>query len=352
MHTPRFVSAVLVATTLALGCADSSGPTAPEDVSFARGGERGAPARNSLLAGMPVSGTLADGGALTGVLSITSLEHDGSQLLASGTLTYTSAGTQTTQTFEDVPATLVRGSIGTTAAPMTASSAAPCDILLLDLGPIFLDLLGLTVDLSQVVLDIDAVRGAGNLLGNLLCAVTGLLDGGGIFAGIANLLDRINDVLDDIGGIITDVGGVLAGGAAFDGSATIASIEQTANGIEVTGVLDGIVTLADGTTREITGQAFTTTATLTRSAPGATTMEGMMSASRPVCDVLLLDLGPIFLDLLGLQVDLSQVVLDIDAVSGAGNLLGNLLCAVTGLLDGVTLFDTLLDRINQLLGQL
>jgi len=51
------------------------------------------------------------------------------------------------------------------------------------------------------------------------------------------------------------------------------------------------------------------------------------------CPILFLDVGPIFLDLLGLQVDVSQIVIDITAVAGEGNLLGNLLCAVAGLLD-------------------
>lgn len=51
------------------------------------------------------------------------------------------------------------------------------------------------------------------------------------------------------------------------------------------------------------------------------------------CPILFLELGPLFLDLLGLQVSLSQITLDITAVAGPGNLLGNLLCAVAGLLD-------------------
>ncbi len=48
-----------------------------------------------------------------------------------------------------------------------------------------------------------------------------------------------------------------------------------------------------------------------------------------------LTLGPLHLDLLGLMVDLNQVRLTINAVSGPGNLLGNLLCAIAGLLDPV-----------------
>ena len=47
------------------------------------------------------------------------------------------------------------------------------------LGPLDLNLLGLEVHLDPVVLDIVAQPGPGNLLGNLLCAVAGLLDGAG-----------------------------------------------------------------------------------------------------------------------------------------------------------------------------
>jgi len=63
------------------------------------------------------------------------------------------------------------------------------------LGPLHLDVLGLTVDLSEVVLDISAQAGPGNLLGNLLCAVVHLLDGPGILAAIANILNQINAIL-------------------------------------------------------------------------------------------------------------------------------------------------------------
>jgi hypothetical protein len=51
-----------------------------------------------------------------------------------------------------------------------------CEILDLVLGPINLDLLGLVVRTNRINVRIDAVPGPGNLLGNLLCAITGLLD--------------------------------------------------------------------------------------------------------------------------------------------------------------------------------
>jgi hypothetical protein len=75
------------------------------------------------------------------------------------------------------------------------------------------------------------------------------------------------------------------------------------------------------------------------------------TAPASACQILDLTLGPLNLDLLGLVVDLSQVDLDITAVPGAGNLLGNLLCAVAGLLDGGLNLDAVVRLLNRLLGQ-
>ena len=75
-----------------------------------------------------------------------------------------------------------------------------------------------------------------------------------------------------------------------------------------------------------------------------------------VCPILHLELGPLDLNLLGLRVQLNQVVLDVTAEPGPGNLLGNLLCAVAGLLDGVDLanllgglLQSLIDALTRLL---
>ncbi len=72
---------------------------------------------------------------------------------------------------------------------------ATCEVLDLTLGPLHLDLLGLVVDLSPVHLQITAEQGPGNLLGNLLCAVAGLLDNTPSLAGIAQLLNQILAIL-------------------------------------------------------------------------------------------------------------------------------------------------------------
>jgi hypothetical protein len=77
-----------------------------------------------------------------------------------------------------------------------AANANVCQILNLTLGPLHLNLLGLVVDLNRVHLRITAVRGPGNLLGNLLCAVANLLNGSAPAAAQTSLL---NDLIGMLG---------------------------------------------------------------------------------------------------------------------------------------------------------
>jgi hypothetical protein len=68
------------------------------------------------------------------------------------------------------------------------------------------------------------------------------------------------------------------------------------------------------------------------------------------CQVLNLVLGPINLNLLGLRVATNEIRLLVEAVPGAGNLVGNLLCAVTNLLNPSA--NTPLSRLVQVLNAL
>jgi hypothetical protein len=91
---------------------------------------------------------------------------------------------------------VVQNAGGAAAASAPAGArAADCDVLNLVLGPLDLNLLGLQISLNRVVLDIIAVTGSGNLVGNLLCAVAGLLDGGGLLAEVSNILNAILAIL-------------------------------------------------------------------------------------------------------------------------------------------------------------
>jgi hypothetical protein len=133
-----------------------------------------------------LTGTAADAtgvvvGTVSSVLRITGFSNQNGQLVANGTLTstITNAITGATQTVTQAISVPV------------GAAAGSCQILHLDLGPLDLNLLGLQVHLNEVVLDITAQSGPGNLLGNLLCAVAHLLDGGGSAGGLAGLLNTI-----------------------------------------------------------------------------------------------------------------------------------------------------------------
>ena len=76
-----------------------------------------------------------------------------------------------------------------------------CQVLDLNLAPLDLDLLGLVVHLDRVHLNITAIPGAGNLLGNLICGIAGLLDGVGVLAQISQLLNQILALLGLLGGL-------------------------------------------------------------------------------------------------------------------------------------------------------
>lgn len=138
-------------------------------------------AKKTAPTSLPVAGTLADGSAFTGAISnlTATAGKDGVMRLA-GTITGTG---------------LPSG--GTSFATPIENMAAPagCSVLNLDLGPLNLDLLGLVIDLAPVKLDITAVPGSGKLLGNLLCAVTHLLDKGGPLSALTNLLNRLLGLL-------------------------------------------------------------------------------------------------------------------------------------------------------------
>jgi hypothetical protein len=142
---------------------------------------------------LPVTSAPNSPNAFTGTLNLTRFVNNNGTVTAIGTLTGTVTSRATgeaTSVMQNValPVVATQGAAATPSAFAITAAAATCPILNLDLGPLHLDLLGLVVDLNRVVLTIVAQSGAGNLLGNLLCAVTGLLDNP---SGLATLLNQI-----------------------------------------------------------------------------------------------------------------------------------------------------------------
>jgi hypothetical protein len=132
----------------------------------------------------------AAGNTLAGILRITGFQVINGQLTALGTLT--GAVTPAGATSANAPQT------ANVALPVIAA-AATCPILSLTLGPLNLNVLGLDVTLNQVVLNITAIPGPGNLLGNLLCDVANLLNGGNLTGLLGTLATDLNNILSSLG---------------------------------------------------------------------------------------------------------------------------------------------------------
>src|SRR3954454_7297208 len=152
------------------------------------------------------AGTGIHGEAVTGTFNITHFKRVHGAVTAIGTFTGTVDGKPVTSTASSVVksanGTALPEARTTQSARAPAAAAATCQILDLVLGPLHLNLLGLVVDLNQVHLQITAEQGSGNLLGNLLCAVAGLLDNTAGPAGRSVLLQGITNLLNQILGAL------------------------------------------------------------------------------------------------------------------------------------------------------
>jgi hypothetical protein len=152
--------------------------------------------RNDPLAPIDVAGqgTLGGEPITSGTLTLTgfALDETQSALMAIGVLSARSASHGITNQTVRIP--VVNGATLPAAGRIGVEQFRPpaCDVANLVLGPLNLDLLGLVVDLNQLVLDVTAQPGAGNLLGNLLCSVLGLLDVAGAVAQVLQLVGSLN----------------------------------------------------------------------------------------------------------------------------------------------------------------
>jgi|SRR4051794_2727972 hypothetical protein len=138
-----------------------------------------------------MTGKAKNGKKFSGTYTIQRFTHKGSKLYAVGTLKGRLKGRRVTKHNVRVPASLAR--------PATTSQIPPtpnaCQILNLTLQPLDLNLLGLRVRTSRIDLRIEGVPGAGNLLGNLLCGITGILDPQAAAPATPSLLTQVLNAL-------------------------------------------------------------------------------------------------------------------------------------------------------------
>ncbi len=129
------------------------------------------------------------------------------------------------------------------------------------------------------------------------------------------------------------------------------------NVVDTTGNVVGQITAVNITKVSSTGTGLVASgAALVQTATGGTSIAQFTNAPLTPsgsCPILHLSIGPINLNLLGLQVTTNQIVIDITAQSGPGNLLGNLLCDVANLLNqnplNLNQIASLLDQVLALL---
>jgi hypothetical protein len=147
------------------------------------------------LKNVPITGKAHNGKAFNGHFTVTRFVTKNGKTVAEGTLTGKLGSKTIKSQLVDLPAALPSSS--TASSIMKASSAATCPGPHLDLGPLNLTLLGLTVHLNEVILDINAVSGPGNLLGNLLCSVSNLLNSGtplsNTLSGLLNIVQQLTN---------------------------------------------------------------------------------------------------------------------------------------------------------------
>ncbi len=133
------------------------------------GGTGVASAQTPLTQKIAVTGTKG----FKGTYTIERFVNRGGKLYSVGTLKGKVRGKRVTKENVRMPVALTSGAAQASQVPPIPGA---CQVLNLVLGPININLLGLSVRTNQINLRIDAVPGAGNLLGNLLCGITGILD--------------------------------------------------------------------------------------------------------------------------------------------------------------------------------
>ncbi len=176
----------------------------------------------------------------------------------------------------------------------------PCAILDLRLGPINLNLLGLDVQTSPICLVLTGFP-SGGLLGQLLY-------------GLANGLNNGIPLVEYLGNLPPE---------------------------QLNTLLAGITNILNGTLSNLYNATLTSI---------------QQVGIHHTCAILHLELGPLNLTLLGMNIVLDNcanrpVTVDITAITGQGNLLGNLLCELLGR-NLINLGATLQAILNQIIGLL
>jgi hypothetical protein len=229
-------------------------------------------------------------------------------------------------------------------------------LVTLDLKPLDVNLLGLEVKTSEIVVTVSAQPGSGNLLGNLLTTVANLVNLQGVNTALNNVLGNVVTLAN---GASLGVTGVNTGGAL--GTAPVATtpvltahiapvnlnllgavvqtspidlslIAHSGPGLVLGNVVTDLANLLNTPPKNgqidlnyITGQLQTLLNELNVQVPGIAAPSTSPTTTTGATQILSLSVPPINLNLLGLVLQTDQIQVNADAQSGSGDLLGNLL---------------------------
>ena len=228
------------------------------------------------------------------------------------------------------------------------------------LPALHLDLLGVQVQTSEIIISLAADAGNGKLLGNLLTTASNLID-------LQNAADALNEVLGTTVGLLNSGDlGIDLGGGSFDArpEATTdvlqlhvapvfldllgALVQTSPIDVSITAhsgpglILGNIVIDLANLFDDLPGQALNMDTLnqklsdllgLVNTALGAIPAADVPTVLPAEGQVLSLTVPALDLDLLGLNLNTSPITVNATAQEGAGNLLGNVLTSLLGTLD-------------------
>ncbi len=245
---------------------------------------------------------------------------------------------------------------------LSGTTPAPQQLLQIELGPLDIDLLGLEVASEPIIVTIAAEGGDAKLLGNLLGAVSTLVNFEGVEAALNNALGTVVSLVNSVDLVLPPD---AVGGGVFDtGTAPstevldvfVAPVRLDLLGLVVTTSPIHLTITAHSGEGLVLGNVVTELAHLFDDPPATLTVDDVnnrleelladlnaqipnipAAESPPVTlepgQFLELTVPAIDLGLLGLLLKTSPITVDASAQTGAGNLLGNLLDSVLNTID-------------------
>ena len=270
---------------------------------------------------------------------------------------------------------------GSEGGSLTGTAPAPQQLLQIELDPLDIDLLGLEVTSDPIIVTISTQGGDAKLLGNLLGAVSTLVNFPGVEAALNNALETVVNLVNSVD---LSLPPELVGSGVFDTATPsstpvldvfVAPVHLDVLGLLVTTSPIHLTITAHAGDGLVLGNVVSELAHLFDNPPPELTVDdinnrleqlladlnaqipGIPAANTPPVTLepgqfLELTVAPIDLNLLGLLLNTSPITVNAFAQTGDGNLLGNLLNSLLNTIDATPgNLTTLSENLNGVLAK-